>query len=346
VDSIDALELSWKQGAELIAGLRPEDLTRPTPCAGWDARALLNHTLGEVVMMTRVNRGQPGGTDDHGDLVGDGLALGDLWDEMARDNVASWREAGLEGDRAYFYGTFPAAAAVISNVGEVVVHSWDLAQATGRAYVIDPDLAALVYGLYSAVPLDDKRAMGVFGPEVTVPTGVPVADRLLALSGRRPTAPTATGAAIARGERAETLSLGPDFMRLLLDADATAGAMSAHSVHLTDGALGANPHRHTIYSEAFYVVTGTLDLLAGEELTRVTAGDLAVVPPGVVHAFGASAGCDAEVLVFITPGMERFGFFRQVSRVLAGEGDRGALQRMQTDIDTYSVDNPTWRAAS
>jgi mannose-6-phosphate isomerase-like protein (cupin superfamily) len=114
---------------------------------------------------------------------------------------------------------------------------------------------------------------------------------------------------------------------------------------LTDGALGASPHRHTVYSEAFYVVDGTLDLFAGEELTRAAAGDLAVVPPGVVHAFGASAGCDAEVLVFITPGVERFEFFRQVGRVLAGEGDREVLQKMQLDIDTYTVDNPTWRTA-
>lgn len=94
------------------------------------------------------------------------------------------------------------------------------------------------------------------------------------------------------------------------------------------------------------MVDGSIDLLAGDELTRAEAGDLAVVPPGVVHAFAASAGCDAEVLVFITPGMERFDFFRQVGRVLAGEGDRGALLKVQTDVDTYSVDNPTWRVAS
>jgi mannose-6-phosphate isomerase-like protein (cupin superfamily) len=160
------------------------------------------------------------------------------------------------------------------------------------------------------------------------------------------TAPDVGTAAIARAATAETFQLGPDSMRLLLDADTTGGAISAHHVRLTDGALGANPHRHTVYSEAFYVVAGSLDVLAGDELTQVTAGDLAVVPPGVVHAFGASAGCDAEALVFITPGMERFDFFRQVARVVAGEEDRNTLQKMQTDIDTYTVDNPNWRTAS
>jgi uncharacterized protein (TIGR03086 family) len=346
MDPIDALELSWKQGAELVAALQPDELTLPTPCAGWDVRRLLNHTLGEVVMMTRVNAGQPGGTDDHGDLVGDGGSLVTLWDELGRDNVVSWRDRGLEGDRAYFYGAFPGGAAVVMNLGEVLVHSWDLARATGRAYALDPQLVEVVYALYRAMPLDDKRAHGVFGPEVTVPSDAPVADRLLALSGRRPTAFNVNSVAIARGETAETLSYGPDSVRLLLDADATGGAISAHHVRLTEGALGANPHRHTIYSEAFYVVDGSLDVLAGEELTRVTAGDLAVVPPGVVHAFGASAGCDAEALVFITPGVERFEFFRQVGRVVAGEGDRSALLKIQADIDTYAVDNPTWRQAS
>jgi mannose-6-phosphate isomerase-like protein (cupin superfamily) len=157
------------------------------------------------------------------------------------------------------------------------------------------------------------------------------------------TAPTTATAALARADTAETLRLGPDFMRLLLDADSTGGAMSAHRTHLTNGALGANPHRHTISSEAFYMVDGSLDVLVGEDLVRITSGDLAVVPPGIVHAFAASPGCDAEVFVFITPGVQRFHFFREVSRVVSGDGDRGALLEMQAEIDTFAVDNPTWR---
>jgi mannose-6-phosphate isomerase-like protein (cupin superfamily) len=157
------------------------------------------------------------------------------------------------------------------------------------------------------------------------------------------TAPTATAGALVRADTAETLSLGPDSMRLLLDADATGGAISAHTAHLTDGHLGANPHRHSRTSEGFYVVDGSLDVLVGEDLVRITSGDLAVVPPGVVHAFAASPGCDAEVFVFVTPGVQRFEFFREVSRVVSGEGDRGALLEMQTGSDTFAVDNPNWR---
>jgi mannose-6-phosphate isomerase-like protein (cupin superfamily) len=157
------------------------------------------------------------------------------------------------------------------------------------------------------------------------------------------TAPATATGAVARADTAETLALGPDSMRLLLDADATGGAVSAHCAHLTDGALGATPHRHTISSEVFYVVDGSLDVLVGEDLVRMTSGDLAVAPPGVTHAFAASPGCDAEVFVFITPGVQRFDFFRQVSLVLSGEVDRGALMDMQADFDIVPVENPNWR---
>lgn len=188
MDHIDGLELSWKQAHDLVTALGPSDLAAATPCGGWDVRALLNHTLGEALMMTDVNRGLPSGSDpaDHGDLVGDGSALGRIWQDVARDNVASWRESGLDGDRTYFYGTFPAGACVLINLGEVLVHSWDLARATGQDITLDPELAAPVHGLYSHIPLEGMRANGVLGPEVAVAADAPVADRLLGLLGRQP----------------------------------------------------------------------------------------------------------------------------------------------------------------
>lgn len=108
------------------------------------------------------------------------------WTGVAASNVASWRESGLEGDRTYFYGTFPAGASAVINLGEVVVHTWDLAMALGRPAPKDPGLATLAYELYSYVPLDGMRAAGHLGPEVPVPADAPVEDRMLGLLGRRP----------------------------------------------------------------------------------------------------------------------------------------------------------------
>jgi uncharacterized protein (TIGR03086 family) len=184
VDPIEGLELAWEQGAGLVAGLMPQDLGTPTPCGEWDVRGLLNHVFCKAQMMTGVNRGRTG-SHDHSDLVGSGDLI-DTWQGVGRDNVASWRESGLDGDRTYFYGTFPATASVVINLGEVLVHNWDLASATGQAYPVDPDVAALVLGLYQAVPLDGMRAGGQLGPEIPVPDDAPIPDRMLGLLGRQP----------------------------------------------------------------------------------------------------------------------------------------------------------------
>ena len=185
VDLVEALERAWAAGGTHLTAVTPEQLTSPTSCAGWNVRDLLNHTLGESAMFSEVNRQQPA-SNDHGDLVGDGHALMATWHEVARDNVASWREGGLDGERTYFFGTFPTAASAIINLGEVLVHTWDLADAIGTTAELEPDLVELVLGLYSQVPMDDLRANGVYGPEVVVPADAPGADRLLALLGRQP----------------------------------------------------------------------------------------------------------------------------------------------------------------
>ena len=185
MDTIDTLELSWKYGASVVAGLGPADLATLTPCAGWDVRALLNHTLGEAQMMTDVNNGLVSSAD-HGDIVGDGTGLSGAWDAIGQRNVTSWRTSGLDGDRAYFYGTFPATAGIVINIGEVIVHAWDLARAIGQPFEIDAELAAPVYGLYRAIPLDGMRSNGLLGPEIAVPDDASISDRLLGLLGRTP----------------------------------------------------------------------------------------------------------------------------------------------------------------
>jgi uncharacterized protein (TIGR03086 family) len=185
MDAIDALERSWTEGAAVVARVTTEDLARPTACAGWDVKQLLNHTLGECQMMTLVNEGETA-SNDRGDLVGDGAGLSETWDKLGEENIASWRASGLEGKRTYFYGTFPAGASAVINLGEVLVHTWDLARGIDVDFQVDPEQATLVHGLYAAIPLDGMRAGGMLAAEVPVPADAPVAERMLGLLGRQP----------------------------------------------------------------------------------------------------------------------------------------------------------------
>ena len=182
MDGITGLEQAYAALSKLSSGLSEADLKSPTPCGSWDVRALLNHTLGAAWMFTLVNQGSEVG-EDAGDVVGDDAAA--AVSEASSSNLASWRQPGaLDGDRSYPFGSFPASAALMINVGEIVVHSWDLARSTGQDATIDPDLATLVYEFYRPIPLDEYRAHGAFGPEIPVPDSAPVAERMLGLLGR------------------------------------------------------------------------------------------------------------------------------------------------------------------
>lgn len=185
MELIDLLERGWHQAEPVIAELDPDAVRRPSACAGWTVKETLNHTLNVCRMMNGVNRGDPAKLGEL-DLVGDGSGLLELWREEGRANVASWRAAGLAGERAYQWATFPAPAAAAINISEILLHCWDLAPAAGVAYALDSEVAQPAWDVYSAAPLDGMREMGELGPAVAVPEDAPVGERLLGLTGRRP----------------------------------------------------------------------------------------------------------------------------------------------------------------
>jgi uncharacterized protein (TIGR03086 family) len=184
IDPITALEQAYDDLAKVVANLDAEQLARPTNCPAWDVRGLLNHILGGALMYVLVNEGERAG-EDAGDVAGDD-PVGAV-ERTATANIASWRGRGaLEGERTYPWGTFPAGAGLLINLGEVALHTWDLARATGQPAAIDRDVAELVFDFYRQVPMDDMRANGVYGPEIIVPASAPVQDRLLGFLSRQP----------------------------------------------------------------------------------------------------------------------------------------------------------------
>ena len=184
VGVVGALDEAYVRAVELLGDLPQDQLGKPSRCSDWDLRATLNHLLGTIRMFTLVNQAEAAG-EDAGDLVG-GDAHAALRREATR-NLATWRApTAFEGDRTYPFGTFPASAAALINLSEVVMHTWDIATAIGRDVPIDPLSAEMLFEFYSAIPLDAYREHGVFGARVEVGSEAPAADRLLALLGRRP----------------------------------------------------------------------------------------------------------------------------------------------------------------
>jgi uncharacterized protein (TIGR03086 family) len=69
--------------------------------------------------------------------------------------------------------------------GDVFLHRWDLARATGQDETLDAHkCAAMLEGM---LPLDEVlRASGQYGPRVDVPDDADVQTKLLAFVGRTP----------------------------------------------------------------------------------------------------------------------------------------------------------------
>ena len=170
----------------IVAGVRPEHLSQPTPCKDWDVRLLLNHIIGGNKMFAEVARGgrveATGTMDDY--TVPD---PGSNYLASAEDVLAAWSEPGAMERRCHMtFGDIPASAAVSIHFLDIVVHGWDLARATGQDATIDPDLAAEALDISHGLLSPELRETGVFGPEIPISDDNPLHDRLVAFMGRRP----------------------------------------------------------------------------------------------------------------------------------------------------------------
>ncbi|MFD8690524.1 cupin domain-containing protein [Streptomyces sp. NPDC059651] len=150
---------------------------------------------------------------------------------------------------------------------------------------------------------------------------------------------------VVREADAEVVGRAPTTIRLLADSSATGGALSTQRVTLTEGTNGANPHHHAHSAELFYVLDGTAQLLSGDDVVTAGRGDLVVVPPNVPHAFAAAPGESADILIVITPGVERFAYFRHLESIAYGRVSPESLLDVQELYDTYFRQSEAWNAA-
>ena len=69
---------------------------------------------------------------------------------------------------------------------DTLIHTWDLAVATGQDRILDPALVEACVAMFLPDMPERGRAGGLVGPAVPVPADAPAQDRLLAAMGRHP----------------------------------------------------------------------------------------------------------------------------------------------------------------
>jgi mannose-6-phosphate isomerase-like protein (cupin superfamily) len=150
---------------------------------------------------------------------------------------------------------------------------------------------------------------------------------------------------LVRSDQAEMLRLGPNLTRLFAEGPDTGGAFSAIRATLEPGANGASPHHHAKASELFFVISGAVDILAGEDVVTARTGDLAVVPPLGMHAFANASATEAlDLLIIFGPAIERFDYFRMLRDVIAGTATMADVLASQERFDNWFSESAAWSA--
>ena len=177
-ERFERLATAFTERVEAVPADRWES---PAPCEGWVARDVVRHLVEWV----------PAFLETYGALVvAPGPSVDDdpvgAWANL-RDQLVGWladpEVATREIDTPP--GRMPIGAAIDMFIThDVLIHTWDLARATGLDERID---ATEVHRMYEGMlPMDEAlRQSGHFGPKVDVPDDADEQTKLLAFVGRR-----------------------------------------------------------------------------------------------------------------------------------------------------------------
>jgi uncharacterized protein (TIGR03086 family) len=166
----------------VLRGIAPEQLDAPTPCREYTVRALISHLLQWGPMLVAAGHKQVAGpaSDDAGDAWLTAL------EAQTADLVAAWSpQQAWQGSTPMGGPSMPAPTVGGLVLGELVVHGWDLARATGQSVSWPEEVVTRAYAAAQQTA-EQGRAMSVYGPAVPVPAQASTMDRLLGLTGRDP----------------------------------------------------------------------------------------------------------------------------------------------------------------
>jgi uncharacterized protein (TIGR03086 family) len=168
---------------EVVRAVPDDRWDDPAPVDGWTARDVVRHLVewfpGFLAGGSPVSLPPVPSVDDEPVAA---------WESFAASVQALLDDPATEGlsfDNRHT-GSMPLAQAVSQFfTADVLMHTWDLATATGQDPRLDPDrCTAMLEGM--AAYDDLMRSSGQYGPRVPVPDDAPPQDRLVGFIGRDP----------------------------------------------------------------------------------------------------------------------------------------------------------------
>lgn len=161
-----------------VRAVAPDAWTNASPCEGWTARDVVVHVADNLLRLSGGLQGaplEPVGAEE--DIVA-------AWDRARGAFATTLETADLGAVLPGPWGPMPAEQMIGRIMAtDALVHTWDLARATGGDEQLPVEL---VEGAYSGLkPMDAMiRVPGVFGAKTEAPEGADVQTEFLCFLGR------------------------------------------------------------------------------------------------------------------------------------------------------------------
>jgi uncharacterized protein (TIGR03086 family) len=179
----ELLDGAARRAHPVVRGVEESKLGAPTPCDEYDVRDLLNHLFHVVVSFQALAAKETADFTTTPDYLG-GADWRSRFEEETARLVRAWSDPeALEGTSQGM--GLPQRTVGEMVLGDLTVHSWDLARATGQDFApYEPSLPVLNEGLSALAPT--ARKMKVFGEPFPVADGATPFEQVLAVTGRDP----------------------------------------------------------------------------------------------------------------------------------------------------------------
>jgi uncharacterized protein (TIGR03086 family) len=155
---------------------------RPAPCEGWVARDVVRHMVEWMPGFFEANAAveMPTLPPVDADPVGAWIGLSGALQAVLDNPDLATQE--FETPAGHYTGQDAVATFCLP---DVLIHTWDLARATGQDETLDPEE---VHRLYEGMLAIEQllRDSGHYGPRVDVPADADEQTKLIAFTGRHP----------------------------------------------------------------------------------------------------------------------------------------------------------------
>jgi uncharacterized protein (TIGR03086 family) len=162
-----------------LAGVGADQWSLSTPCTDWSVLDLAAHVIGtHRGVLCSLEGGKPDEVEKEADLTPQWRRASQaILDALADETKAGTMVGGMFGEQ-----TFESLVGRLL-CSDTLLHSWDLARATGQDEQLDPVAVAACAAFLT--PIDDAiRRPGGFAPKIEPPSDADEQTRLLCFCGR------------------------------------------------------------------------------------------------------------------------------------------------------------------